>query len=93
MKMYSNFLKYYILGSDASEDNSSFNLLEGSSLKNIYKCLQCNYVAKRKDTYQRHLLVHSGERRHQCRYCLKLFTRKDNLKVHVHTYHGDEDDG
>lgn len=84
----------YILGNHVSEDIFDYKLLDGSVIsaipKHVYKCTQCDYVTKRKDTFRRYQQVHSGERPYQCRYCFKLFSRKDNLKVHLTSFHSSE---
>lgn len=37
--------------------------------------------------YKRHLLVHSHERPHRCRYCAAGFTTRSNMKRHVRARH------
>lgn len=54
---------------------------------NGFKCDVCNYTSEVRTNYQRHMLVHTGERPFKCKYCPKGFTQKVNLKSHLKSNH------
>lgn len=52
-----------------------------------FTCSICGTVLKTKRNYQRHMVMHSTARPHQCSLCDKSFKRQDHLKKHVDSVH------
>ena len=53
-----------------------------------YPCHICNKQINSRASLQNHIkVVHEGLRVHECKYCNKLFGKKDNLKVHMTSCH------
>jgi uncharacterized Zn-finger protein len=52
-----------------------------------HKCIECKYIGKRKDHFDRHWLTHTKERNHICDICSQAFARGDSLKVHIASVH------
>ncbi|XP_055301705.1 uncharacterized protein LOC129568157 [Sitodiplosis mosellana] len=62
---------------------------------NTFTCEVCNYSTEVRTNYQRHMLIHTGEKPFKCKHCPKGFTQKINLKSHLksnhHGLHGSPD--
>lgn len=58
----------------------------GNSNK-IYTCQYCNKSFSRSWNFQRHVLIHKGEKPHKCEKCPKAFVLAAHLKIHnrIHT--------
>lgn len=70
-------------------------LTSGISLLQAVLCLACPVCGKtfggrnRKQNLGFHLMIHTGEKRHQCPYCPHKSTLKFNLIKHIRNIHGD----
>lgn len=49
-------------------------------------CTVCNKALLRKEDVQRHHIVHSGVKAHECPICKKKFAMKSSLKIHLLTH-------
>ncbi|GFT42331.1 hypothetical protein NPIL_658541 [Nephila pilipes] len=67
---------------DAEQDIQNTTL----SIPPLYKCSDCCYSTRRKDHFQRHLLIHTDEQPFSCEMCFKRFKRKEHLKRHMITH-------
>ncbi|XP_031633804.1 zinc finger protein 91-like [Contarinia nasturtii] len=53
-----------------------------------YECHICKkYVTVNKNTFKKHMRKHTSEKPFRCKICMKGFTQKDNLKMHLDTIH------
>lgn len=59
---------------------------ETSSKKN-FKCSYCSKKFTRKNTLNRHLMIHSKEKPFKCKHCYRTFNRKFSLDNHVEKIH------
>ncbi|XP_051929695.1 gastrula zinc finger protein XlCGF57.1-like [Hippocampus zosterae] len=55
-----------------------------------HRCLQCTKTFHRKFHFIRHLKTHTGEKQFSCSVCLKVFSRKWDMKTHMLMKHTDE---
>ena len=55
----------------------------------IYQCSFCQLMLKSKYTLNRHILIHTGEKKFICSYCLKAFTQKNELNKHLRIHIGE----
>ena len=53
-----------------------------------HNCSECGKIFSRVDQYERHLLVHSGQKRFSCRNCPKRFGQRSELQKHEKDIHG-----
>lgn len=56
-------------------------------LKSI--CLQCGKSFSAKETLNRHVKVHTGERPHKCTFCSKSFIQSTQLRAHMFNHTGE----
>ena len=49
----------------------------------LKSCTICLQEFKRNEHLHRHLMTHSGERKHKCQTCSKSFSRLDSLQRHA----------
>ena len=61
---------------------------QGSSDK--LRCPHCDYIAKWPSDLQRHIAVHSMERRFKCSFCPKSYKYIGDMNVHIRKDHGKE---
>ncbi|CAJ0578490.1 unnamed protein product, partial [Mesorhabditis spiculigera] len=59
---------------------------------NDYHCpvQLCSKSFNSQDKLQRHLVIHSADRPHECQYCQRRFRRVDHLKKHERTHTGEK---
>lgn len=55
-----------------------------------FPCIECDYVARRKDKLTLHFKIHHLGFKHKCDRCNKEFARTDKLKKHKREDHGEE---
>lgn len=66
---------------------STFNYgLQGHEDYMPFKCEFCARLFKHKRSRDRHLKLHTGDRRYKCLYCESAFSRSDHLKIHMKTH-------
>lgn len=63
--------------------------IEGLGKKRVFHCNDCNYNTKSIKDMDAHLVTHSGDRRYQCKDCLKCFTQHASLQGHRESKHKD----
>lgn len=61
---------------------------ETKDVKN-FQCSYCNVKLKSRYTLNRHILIHTGEKRFQCTYCQRAFTQKNELNKHLRSHIGE----
>jgi hypothetical protein len=52
-----------------------------------YECDVCGLKSKDITNLRNHLMTHTGERPHMCKYCEQAFTKKGILKTHIRAVH------
>ena len=52
-----------------------------------YSCLYCPYITAHRGHMKYHQVKHSGARPFRCNICMKNFTLKSNLGVHLRQVH------
>ena len=70
--------------------SSKIKSVKSTAEKSKYCCEFCGKALTKLWDLKRHLLIHSGEKRHQCSICSKTFSRADNLKKHLHVHSGEK---
>ena len=62
-----------------------------SECRKSFLCSECGKAFKRKSNHDRHMMVHSGERRYKYKCdCGKAFTQKSDLDRHLLTHSGEK---
>ncbi|XP_061940475.1 zinc finger protein 423 isoform X3 [Apis cerana] len=51
-----------------------------------YRCSWCARLFKHKRSRDRHVKLHTGDRRYRCTHCEAAFSRSDHLKIHMKTH-------
>ena len=51
-----------------------------------FECHICHRKFKHRRSKSRHIMYHTGQKRHFCRYCNASFYRSDHLKAHTRTH-------
>ncbi|KAF2673104.1 hypothetical protein BT63DRAFT_410151 [Microthyrium microscopicum] len=59
----------------------------GVSHDRSHRCTECDKTFLYPKDLRRHLTTHSGHKNFNCAYCIKSFTRKDNMNRHVRDDH------
>ncbi|XP_054710121.1 gastrula zinc finger protein XlCGF8.2DB-like [Uloborus diversus] len=62
---------------------SNVNIPDVNKTVRSYSCKKCPYQTHEKTNISRHVRTHTGERPFVCPTCGKLFSRNDNLKIHM----------
>lgn len=52
-----------------------------------YACVICGKMFSMKGNLSVHMLIHTGERPHQCELCLKVFRHRNSLNRHKRSRH------
>lgn len=52
----------------------------------IYTCSFCDRPFKHKRSRDRHVKLHTGDKRYKCQHCTCAFSRSDHLKIHLKTH-------
>ena len=61
--------------------------LEDLLKSKAFPCHLCGKYFANKAKLERHVVVHTGEKKFECHICNRAFNRKDNLKVHMWNKH------
>ncbi|XP_022254747.1 zinc finger protein 423-like [Limulus polyphemus] len=51
-----------------------------------FKCDFCQRHFKHKRSRDRHVRLHTGDKRYRCKHCKSAFSRSDHLKIHMRTH-------
>ena len=51
-----------------------------------FKCDYCQRLFKHKRSRDRHVKLHTGDRKYRCTQCEAAFSRSDHLKIHLKTH-------
>ncbi|XP_053205283.1 zinc finger protein 423 homolog [Panonychus citri] len=51
-----------------------------------FRCEYCQRTFKHKRSRDRHIKIHTGDRRYKCNNCDSAFSRSDHLKIHMKTH-------
>ncbi|XP_015788980.1 zinc finger protein 423 isoform X2 [Tetranychus urticae] len=51
-----------------------------------FRCDYCQRTFKHKRSRDRHIKIHTGDRRYKCNNCESAFSRSDHLKIHMKTH-------
>lgn len=51
-----------------------------------FQCEYCHRFFKHKRSRDRHVKLHTGDKRFQCSQCESAFSRSDHLKIHMKTH-------
>lgn len=67
---------------------SSHQIKESSMTNGItpFQCEYCHRFFKHKRSRDRHVKLHTGDKRFQCAECESAFSRSDHLKIHMKTH-------
>ena len=81
---------YNTLSSFSGTTKDGDDEAQGPSDKVDLNCPHCRYIAKWPSDLQRHIAVHSMERRFKCTYCPKSYKYIGDMNVHIRKDHGQE---
>jgi len=51
-----------------------------------FRCDYCQRLFKHKRSRDRHVKLHTGDKRYRCEHCESAFSRSDHLKIHMKTH-------
>ncbi|PRD37200.1 UNVERIFIED_CONTAM: Oaz [Trichonephila clavipes] len=51
-----------------------------------FRCDYCQRLFKHKRSRDRHVKLHTGDRKYRCTQCESAFSRSDHLKIHMKTH-------
>ncbi|KAJ2754255.1 hypothetical protein GGI19_002552 [Coemansia pectinata] len=74
----------------SSVEQFSATVVAGDPAK-PFMCSLCGSRFGRVEHVKRHHLVHTGQRKYECRVCLKPFARKDNMVQHLRSHERKDD--
>ncbi|XP_015788981.1 zinc finger protein 423 [Tetranychus urticae] len=60
--------------------------LSSDQLDSSFRCGFCHRMFKHKRSRDRHIKIHTGDRRYKCNHCDSAFARSDHLKTHMKTH-------
>lgn len=52
-----------------------------------HQCNDCNYATNKLGNFERHHVVHTGEKPFKCKFCARKFTQKSYLTIHTRHFH------
>jgi uncharacterized Zn-finger protein len=70
---------------DSSYKNIMLNLQSHSDLM-PFRCDFCQRLFKHKRSRDRHVKLHTGDKKYRCPHCESAFSRSDHLKIHLKTH-------
>ncbi|RZF36619.1 hypothetical protein LSTR_LSTR007322 [Laodelphax striatellus] len=69
-----------------SNSTNSFGRNGYNIKRSSYPCRVCSKVLSTKNTLREHMMIHSGEKPHECMLCGKLIRHKANFILHVQSH-------
>ncbi len=64
----------------------SFSMTQSHSDQMPFKCEFCQRLFKHKRSRDRHVKLHTGDKKYRCNHCESAFSRSDHLKIHLKVY-------
>ena len=99
MKNHSSFFGYSLKETEPIKRTATKFVLPPEHQDNVkerngrkfYHCDECPKIfVYTSQSYQRHMMIHTGERPYKCEFCNKGFIRSANMKMHVRVHTGEK---